>query len=240
MAGSTLILVGADKGGVGKTTVTRTLVDYFGARDMPTRVFDTEFPRGALKRFHPDQTEIVDLTAVTDQMRILDSLNQTDCTTIIDIRAGLLSPTLRLFRDIGFLDAIERAEAQLVLFHVLGPSLASLDEIGDIASYIADARYYPVRNFINNTNFFEWDKATYGSYFQNGACAEGIVIPKLNEMAYEQVEVAAVPFLSFIGNKDVNRKTALYSFVLRGYVRHWLGNVWSEYDRVKLYDLPAR
>jgi hypothetical protein len=25
--------------------------------------------------------------------------------------------------------------------------------------------------------------------------------------------------------------------VLRGYVRHWLGNVWAEYDRVKLLDL---
>jgi hypothetical protein len=26
---------------------------------------------------------------------------------------------------------------------------------------------------------------------------------------------------------------------LRGYVRHWLGNVWSEFDRVKLTDLVA-
>jgi hypothetical protein len=25
--------------------------------------------------------------------------------------------------------------------------------------------------------------------------------------------------------------------MLRGYVRHWLGNVWAEYDRVKLLDL---
>jgi hypothetical protein len=27
--------------------------------------------------------------------------------------------------------------------------------------------------------------------------------------------------------------------VLRGYVRHWLGNVWGEFDRVKLIDLVA-
>ena len=32
---------------------------------------------------------------------------------------------------------------------------------------------------------------------------------------------------------------ASYSFVLRGYVRHWLGNVWAEYDRIKLTDLVA-
>ena len=29
------------------------------------------------------------------------------------------------------------------------------------------------------------------------------------------------------------------SFVLRGYVRHWLSNVWSEYDRIKLTDIVA-
>ena len=34
-------------------------------------------------------------------------------------------------------------------------------------------------------------------------------------------------------------KPANYSFVLRGYVRHWLGNVWGEYDRVKLVDLVS-
>jgi len=26
---------------------------------------------------------------------------------------------------------------------------------------------------------------------------------------------------------------------LRGYVRHWLGNVWGEYDRIKLTDLVS-
>ena len=64
-----------------------------------------------------------------------------------------------------------------------------------------------------------------------------IEIPKLNEMAYEQVELASVPFLTFVANKDGKNETANYSFVLRGYVRHWLGNVWAEYDRVKLLDL---
>ena len=56
-------------------------------------------------------------------------------------------------------------------------------------------------------------------------------------MAYEQVELASVPFLTFVANKNPKGDTANYSFVLRGYVRHWLGNVWGEYDRVKLLDI---
>ena len=49
----------------------------------------------------------------------------------------------------------------------------------------------------------------------------------------------ACRFLSFIANKKANGDPAAYSFVLRGYVRHWLGNVWTEYDRIKLTDLVA-
>jgi CO dehydrogenase nickel-insertion accessory protein CooC1 len=75
MAKPALILVGADKGGVGKTTVARTLLDYFTAHNVPRRAFDTEAPKGTLKRFHRDVSELVDVTAVADQMRIIDSFS---------------------------------------------------------------------------------------------------------------------------------------------------------------------
>ena len=58
-------------------------------------------------------------------------------------------------------------------------------------------------------------------------------------MAYEQVELASVPFLTFVANKLPSGDAANYSFVLRGYVRHWLGNVWGEYDRIGLSDIVA-
>jgi hypothetical protein len=237
MAKPALILVGADKGGVGKTTIARTLLDYFTAHHVPTRAFDSESPKGTLKRFHPDVAEIVDATAVPDQMRIIDTLSTTDTTvTVVDVRAGLLSPTLRSLRDMGFLDAVKKGQITFLVFHILGSSIASLNEIEDTATFTADARYFLVKNFINNTSFFEWDQATHASYFKRLKDAQIITIPKLNEMAYEQVELASVPFLSFVANKNPKGETTNYSFVLRGYVRHWLGNVWAEYDRVKLLD----
>jgi hypothetical protein len=56
-------------------------------------------------------------------------------------------------------------------------------------------------------------------------------------MASEQVELASVPYLTFIANKKQSGEPASYSFVLRGYVRHWLGTVWAEYDRINLTDI---
>lgn len=240
MARPAVILVGADKGGVGKTTVARTLLDYFGAHHTQTRAFDTESPRGTLKRFHPDITEVVDVNEVGDQMKIFDTLGSAAAkVTVIDVRAGLLSSTLQALNDIGFLESAKKGQITFAVFHILGPSIASLDEISETTRYVGDAHYYLVKNFINNTSFFEWDPGTYNSYFKEIKGAEEITIPKLNEMACEQVEVAGVPYVSFVANKAQKGEPANYSFVLRGYVRHWLGNVWSEFDRVKLIDLVA-
>jgi hypothetical protein len=240
MARPAVILVGADKGGVGKTTIARTLLDYFTAHQTPVRAFDTESPRGTLKRFHPELTEVVDVTTVPDQMKIFDTLGSAQArVTVIDVRAGLLSPTLRALSDIGFLESAKKSQITFAVFHILGPSIASLDEIAQTAKFLGDANYFLVKNFINNTSFFDWDPATYNSYFKRIRGAEEIVIPHLSEMACEQVELASIPFVTFVANKNANNQTGNYSFVLRGYVRHWLSQVWGEYDRVKLNDLVA-
>src|SRR6516165_5813490 len=235
-----VVLIGGDKGGVGKTTVARTLLDYFVRQQLRVRAFDTEVPRGTLKRFHPDVTDVVDINHVPDQMRIFDTVNSTDAAvTLIDVRAGLMSPTLKALRDIGFIEAAKKGQITFVLFHILGPSIASLDEINETAAYLGDARYFMVKNFINNTHFFEWDEATHSSYFKQVKDAVEVVIPKLNEMATEQVELASVPYLTFVANKKQGGEPASYSFVLRGYVRHWLGRVWAEYDRINLAEIVA-
>ena len=96
-----------------------------------------------------------------------------------------------------------------------------------------------MKNFINNTHFFEWDEATHAAYFKRLPDAVEITVPKLPEMAAEQVDLASVPFVTFTANKKQSGDSASYSFVLRGYVRHWLGNVWAEYDRVNLIEIVA-
>src|SRR5260370_2507324 len=104
MAKPVVIVVGADKGGVGKTTVSRTLLDYFSANNVPTRAFDTESPRGTLKRFHPDFTEIVDMTTTPDQMKIFDTLNSSGPSVpVIHVPPARLSPPLASLRSITLL-----------------------------------------------------------------------------------------------------------------------------------------
>src|SRR5437879_10831757 len=116
-------------------------------------------------------------------MHIDDTLTSAGpSVTVIGVRAGLLSPALASLRDIGFLDAAKSAQIPFAVFHILGPSIASLDEIAETANFMQGAKYFLVKNFINNTSFFEWDQATYNSYFKRIKDATEITIPKLNEM----------------------------------------------------------
>jgi hypothetical protein len=211
------------KAASGKTTVSRTLLDYFASRKIVTRAFDTEYPKGTLKRFHPGLTEVVSVTSVPDQMKIFDTVESSGTqVTLIDIKAGLMTPTLEALGDIGFIDTTKRGDLAFAVFHILGPSIASLEEIAETSKFLLDARYFLVKNFINNTSFFDWDQGTYNSYFNKIPHAVEIVVSKLNEMACEKVEVSAVPFATFIADKTANGQAAGYSFVLRGCVRHWL------------------
>ena len=105
-------------------------------------------------------------------MRIFDTVSDSS-VTVIDVRAGLLSPTLRALRDVGFLEAVKKGELSFIVFHVLGSSVASLNEIEDTSAFTGDASYFLVKNFINNTSFFEWDQSTHSSYFQENQDRRG-------------------------------------------------------------------
>lgn len=230
-----LILVGADKGGVGKTTTSRALLDFFSRKNVLARAFDTENPRGTLHRFYPSITEIIDLNEVADQMKVLDTMQTAAVkVTVVDLKAGNLSTALDTFEKIGVLEAARSGEFDLALVHVVGPSIASLDEMGEVARYTKGISYVVARNFINETNFFEWDEKTFKKYFAGLSNAREIEIPKLNEMAYELVDLAGVTFSDFVANKDPRGQDADYSFVLRGYVRKWLSDLDAEFNKLEL------
>lgn len=207
MAIPNVYIVGADKGGVGKTMITRALLDYLKSNAIEHRAFDTECPIGVLKRFYPDKTEIVDLTDSDDQMKVFDTLGQP--VTVIDIRAGLLTPILKTLGEIGFIDP---AKCKITILHVLGNNQASVGEVKAITDGIASSRYVPVGNHVNDTKF------TY----PDGA----LNIPMMNVKACESVDASNLGFASYTNSSE--------SGVLRGYARHWLGLVFAQFDAAKL------
>jgi hypothetical protein len=130
-------------------------------------------------------------------------------------------------REIGFLDAARQGQFTFLLFHILGSSVASLEEIADIAPNAPRNNYYVVKNLIGDGSYFEWDPDTYNAYFDAARSATEITVTRLNELAYSAIDLAGAPFSEFAYSEA-------QSFVLRGYVRSWLMSIGRQLDRAEL------
>lgn len=225
-----IMIVGADKGGVGKTTITKVLLDYLQSLNIPYKGWDTENESdiGVLHRFFPQTTEVVDLAVSAGQMKVLDTLS-TDRITVVDAKAGLLTPTLKMLADTGLLNMVQTGTINLAVVHVIGPTFTSLREIDTTSSIIGGASHFLVKNHINKSTFFEWDPAVYGKSFadiKNGL----IEIKNLDQLAAEHVEQSGLPFSEF--GKAPNQ-----SLILRGYVNHWMKGNFEQFNKANLKEL---
>ena len=107
MATPTVILIGANKGGVGKTTVGREVVNYLTAQGIPLRAFDTGGSKGDLLSLPPLKTGIVYRTEVPGQMRIFNDVAESTSPSLTCAPAAVLggaSPCA----DVGILDWAKR------------------------------------------------------------------------------------------------------------------------------------
>jgi hypothetical protein len=219
-----VIVVGADKGGVGKTTVSRTAEDYLARYKSLHKTYDTEYPKGDLKRFVP-AADIIDVTKVDDQMKAFDSV---DGVTLVDIKAGQMSDLISAFGRTGLLDDIRGGELNLAVVHVLGQSVASLNEVAAMIAALGEgSHYYPVKNLIDTYGYEQWEKDPHFAKVLATLEPVTITVPHLETRAAIEVQQAAMGF-------DAFGLDARYSKMCRGYVRDWMKNVCAEYDRVGL------
>jgi hypothetical protein len=216
MSSPHIIIVGADKGGVGKTTISRTLVDYYHAHGISLRAFDTEHPQGVLHRFHPVKTKVVNLEESDDQIKVFDNLRSAQ-VTLIDIRAGLLSKTLRTLSEIGFLSGVNEGRLRISVVHVIGSNKASFDEIETTAKLVEGARHHVLLNHTNNAKFIGLPASVKAP----------IEIGQLNSLAAETVDALGIGFEAYIADKT-------QSEVLSGYVGAWLKRAFAAYDAASL------
>jgi hypothetical protein len=230
MATPLIILAGADKGGVGKTQVCRALCDYlrtpaFSAQPSP-RILDSQFPKGDLCQFEPT-AEVINLTSIQDQMKVFDSLAP---VTVVDVAAGLLGYTIRAFDEAMLLEDVRQGALRIALLHVLGPSLSSLSEIADATAMLGTAaKHFIVKNYINETNYFEWDAS--GTYATSLRALANVTIdvPHLDTIANEAVQQTRCSFVTYAASNA--------SRTLRGRVSKWLERTWRSFDKVGLGEI---
>ena len=72
---------------------------------------------------------------------------------------------------------MKQGQLTFIVLHVVGSSVASLEEIEDTMPSTTGGKYFLVKSFVNDTSFFEWDQATYNSYFKKFRNIEELAVP---------------------------------------------------------------
>ena len=231
----TLLIVGAQKGGVGKTTVARLLLHWLEENRRAHIAFDTETPLGSLIRFHDDKTELADITEVAAQMRIFDAVanDRSGATFVVDLRAGHLYAMLDLLTDLRILRDAQEGAFDVVFLHIMGGSPESIREVSETLDRFSGAKHIIVTNPGNGADLSDWEASEVRANFERDGGVE-INIPALNKQAYIEIDRVGSTFAQFINNKSKNGVDASYSYVLRGYARNWLFKAMTEIDRISL------
>ena len=128
--------------------IARLYTDYlaFGGVDN-FRIFDTDFPYGALAKFYPDNCEIVDLANTQGQIQLFDTMVAAPETQyIIDLQANLFRQFFKIFSDIEFDTEIEKLGSRVVVFFIVDKSESSLSAAVEVGACLRDSDFFIIHN----------------------------------------------------------------------------------------------
>jgi len=158
---SRILLIGGEKGGVGKSLVSRALAQYFIDHSMPFVGFDTDRSHGALMRFHADYASPI----LIDRYEALDhivevAVEQSGLRVLVDLAAQTHAPLVAWMDDSGVLDLARENGLQITYWHVMDTGRDSVDLLRQILERFQDRlNYVVVRNQLRGNDFSNLEKS---------------------------------------------------------------------------------
>jgi hypothetical protein len=157
---SKIHLIGGEKGGVGKSMVSRLLAQYFIDHGLPFVAFDTDRSHGALLRFYADYASpaLVDRYEALD--RIVESaLEQPGRRVLVDLAAQTDAPLARWIEDSGVLELQDQG-FELTYWHVMDAGRDSVDLLQRLLDRLGDQVHYVlVRNQLRGDDFSQLEQS---------------------------------------------------------------------------------
>jgi hypothetical protein len=224
-----LILTHGEKGGVGKTTVARVIADFLNSRDATFRAFDAEGTTGQLLRFHPEETDAVQVDNAAAIAPVLDYLMEGSGR-----RLALVDLGARSGEDVkGWLyrgGALEEAEATrlgITVIYVLGGAVDSVGHLKECFGALGrEVSYVVVKNFGVAGKFDVYDNSNVRQDLLAIGARE-IALPALDGSVYQSVDRASVPFSTFADGRG-----GTFGYTERRYCKTWLRECFSALESV--------
>lgn len=148
-------LIGGEKGGVGKSLVSRLLAQYMIDRQMPFMGFDTDRSHGALMRFYAGYASPIQI----DRYEMLDhiieaAVEEPERRVLVDLAAQTYEPLKRWIDESGVLEVAAETGVTLNYWHVMDNGRDAVDLLSKLLDELGDkVQHVIVRNQLRGDDF---------------------------------------------------------------------------------------
>ena len=158
---SKIHLIGGEKGGVGKSMVSRLLAQYFIDHQLPFVGFDTDRSHGSLMRFYADYASpaLVDSYEALDRI-IEGAVEQPGSRVLVDLAAQTHEPLVKWMDESGVLDMADLSGITLNYWHVMDSGRDSVDLLVRLLDRFGQRLHYVlVRNQLRGDDFGQLERS---------------------------------------------------------------------------------
>lgn len=228
---SSIHLVGGEKGGVGKSVLSRVLAQYFIDKKIPFKAFDGDLSHGALMRYYREFSDPVDIRNFESADRIIEEVAESGHHVLVDLPAQASFTIDRWMAESGLVEFCSDNGIDLTLWHVLDDGTDSVRLLERTLSTYGDGPdYVLVRNYGRGNDFSFFD-ASGAKALAESFGARIVDLPALNAGAMRKIDRIGASLWAAANNKDETLGPTL-GLLERQRVRVWLNNAYKALDAV--------
>ncbi|OIN90714.1 MAG: mobilization protein [Comamonadaceae bacterium CG1_02_60_18] len=233
---TSLNFIGGEKGGVGKSVVSRALAQYFIDKKQPFVGFDTDRSHTSFTRFYADYASPVIVDSYEGLDAIVSALESSDDSAppprvVVDLAAQTAAPLARWINDSDLFDVLADMGVAVNFWHVADAGKDSVDLLGRLVStFDAGPNYVIVKNHGRGTDFSQLDaSAALQKALSLGACV--IDLAQLHEASMRKIDRQNVSFWAALNNRPEHDTLGLLE---RQRVKNWLRKTYEAFDSLSL------
>ncbi|WP_417221966.1 mobilization protein MobD [Amphritea sp.] len=213
---STIHFVGGEKGGVGKSVLSRLLSQYFLDKSQPYVGLDADQSHPTLSRYYLDYTRTINLDHFESIDQIMELALEDDCNVLIDLPAQSERFLDRWIEENGVIDMCQEMGIKLVYWYAVdsGPDSVNLLE-NFLNKYSHQLDVIVAKNQGRGTDFSNIEalsqlqqsylSPTNSTDFDNGVQSQPIqqfYIPALHTPTMQKIEKLGLSFWAAANLKD--------------------------------------
>ncbi len=222
-----IVLVGGDKGGVGKSTTARTLVEWYESRQIRFLAFDGDNVNPTLQRFHADAQRMHTKSSKGFEPLVNNFEAEHIDVQVVDLGAGT-SLVFGEFTDrTDFFALANKHGVRITLVFLLAPSAESINLLKFLSERCSSAGdYVTLKNESSTGTGDLWDNSKARKNLIENLGAVELSLPMLDADAFSKADAKSFRWQVASASKEIG-------LVYRSYIARWVKTMFETFDSIK-------